>query len=439
MAQQNIALGTTANDGTGDTARAAGGKINANFTELYTGAHVHSATGKTSLADSDEFSLQDSAASYGLKKVTFGNLKTDLQTAYSLVFAPISHAHSATDITSGVMTLNVGGLGTTTSPAYCLTNATAAAVNAQQVSPSIKWSGRGWKTAATAASQATEFQAFVLPVQGATAPTAQLKFQYSVNGGAFADAVAFTSTGQGLFNGGNYNVPWISTAGGYVGLGSGNSTLLQFIANNAEYAVLNHSGFGIGSAHYLGWTSGATVGNLSATKSRIYSPADNTIQFGETTATPLDYLLRGASGIGTNIAAADLCLSGGISTGSAVSGALRFQASASGASGSAAQTLYDVLAITDRYALTISDGVVVTIGSTDGLLIGSQATQKLGFFDTTPVVQPTNVSTITVTNNGDFTGSDMVAQGAIETRIIELQNTLNAVNQRLQSLGLIAD
>lgn len=36
MAQQNINLGTSANDGTGDSPRAGGGKINANFTELYT-------------------------------------------------------------------------------------------------------------------------------------------------------------------------------------------------------------------------------------------------------------------------------------------------------------------------------------------------------------------------------------------------------------------
>lgn len=35
MAQQTIGLGTVANDGTGDDLREAGGKINANFTELY--------------------------------------------------------------------------------------------------------------------------------------------------------------------------------------------------------------------------------------------------------------------------------------------------------------------------------------------------------------------------------------------------------------------
>lgn len=36
MTRQNISTGTSANDGTGDTLRGAGTKINANFTELYT-------------------------------------------------------------------------------------------------------------------------------------------------------------------------------------------------------------------------------------------------------------------------------------------------------------------------------------------------------------------------------------------------------------------
>jgi len=35
MARQNIGIGSSANDGTGDTLREAGTKLNANFTELY--------------------------------------------------------------------------------------------------------------------------------------------------------------------------------------------------------------------------------------------------------------------------------------------------------------------------------------------------------------------------------------------------------------------
>ena len=36
MAKQNIGVGTTANDGTGDNLRAGAQKVNANFSEVYT-------------------------------------------------------------------------------------------------------------------------------------------------------------------------------------------------------------------------------------------------------------------------------------------------------------------------------------------------------------------------------------------------------------------
>ena len=54
MARQNINKGTTANDGTGDTLRAAAGKINDNFVELYTllGGDSAQITQNVSLADS---------------------------------------------------------------------------------------------------------------------------------------------------------------------------------------------------------------------------------------------------------------------------------------------------------------------------------------------------------------------------------------------------
>ena len=52
MAQQTILLGTVDNDGTGDTAKAGGAKINSNFTELYT---LFASLGTASAADSTDF------------------------------------------------------------------------------------------------------------------------------------------------------------------------------------------------------------------------------------------------------------------------------------------------------------------------------------------------------------------------------------------------
>ena len=54
MTRQNISTGTSANDGTGDTLRSAGTKINANFTELYTflGGSANTLSTQISLEDS---------------------------------------------------------------------------------------------------------------------------------------------------------------------------------------------------------------------------------------------------------------------------------------------------------------------------------------------------------------------------------------------------
>lgn len=46
MAQQTINLGAAAGDGTGDSLRAGGTKLNANFTELYTQLTVGGAPGQ---------------------------------------------------------------------------------------------------------------------------------------------------------------------------------------------------------------------------------------------------------------------------------------------------------------------------------------------------------------------------------------------------------
>ena len=54
MTRQNINTGSSANDGTGDTLRSAGTKINENFQEIYTklGGDSSTLTAKISLKDS---------------------------------------------------------------------------------------------------------------------------------------------------------------------------------------------------------------------------------------------------------------------------------------------------------------------------------------------------------------------------------------------------
>ncbi|HBB49602.1 TPA: hypothetical protein DEQ22_01620 [Candidatus Nomurabacteria bacterium] len=96
--------------------------------------------------------------------------------------------------------ITTAGLATTqtTSSGLALVNTTAAtAIAPVQISPAIRWSGFGWKTDATAASQAVDFRAFVTPVQGTSAPTGYLGFESSINGGAYSATPAFVITSAG--------------------------------------------------------------------------------------------------------------------------------------------------------------------------------------------------------------------------------------------------
>lgn len=75
MANQKISLGTLANDGTGDTLRAAGLKINQNFAEIYEflGGDSAGVTTKTTIHDSSGITFQGSTVNSNTIKLTCVN------------------------------------------------------------------------------------------------------------------------------------------------------------------------------------------------------------------------------------------------------------------------------------------------------------------------------------------------------------------------------
>jgi len=155
----------------------------------------------------------------------------------------------------GVTQTNTSGL--------ALTNPTAAAASAQQISPSIRWLGNGWKTNATAASQPVEFQAYVLPVQGTVNPTAEWRLESSINGAAFGTPFRYTSAGNITITGG-------LTAGS--GSQYSTSAILQ--------------GFlGAASASTIGWTS----------RSQMDAPGNGTIRLSNATQTDFTRLMFGGT------------------------------------------------------------------------------------------------------------------------------------------------
>jgi hypothetical protein len=85
-------------------------------------------------------------------------------------------------------------LGTTTADALILQNLTAAANNAQQISPALHFQSRGWGTTA-GTSQSVDFRMYTLPVQGGV-PVANLFIQSSINGGAWGTNLQLGTNGS---------------------------------------------------------------------------------------------------------------------------------------------------------------------------------------------------------------------------------------------------
>lgn len=95
----------------------------------------------------------------------------------------------------GTITTNRDSIGVTSTDGLILSNATAAAAGAQQMSPRIRLTGQGWKTDATAASQTVDWVIENLPVQGAAIPVPDLKLSTQINGGGYVERARFTTGG----------------------------------------------------------------------------------------------------------------------------------------------------------------------------------------------------------------------------------------------------
>lgn len=65
---------------------------------------THAATGKTTPVDADELPLVDSAASNGLKKLTWANLKATLKTYFDTLYAPLTQPFSLSGFYPGAPT-----------------------------------------------------------------------------------------------------------------------------------------------------------------------------------------------------------------------------------------------------------------------------------------------------------------------------------------------
>lgn len=165
-----------------------------------------------------------------------GTAITDGNLATSYIKADGSRALAANwDMGAFQAKNTMTGLGVTQTETngFYLRNSTAAANNAQQISPAITWEGQGWGTTGSA-SQRVNWRAYVLPVQGAANPTSELHIQSAVNAGAYSDRTVIDSSGgittTGAISGGFLK----STNAGSTALFQGNSGNGLQIYNSAN-------------------------------------------------------------------------------------------------------------------------------------------------------------------------------------------------------------
>lgn len=110
---------------------------------------------------------------------------------------------------TGLHTFTPTQAANTSTDGLALLDATAASTGQQQFSPRLRFSGQGWKTTATAASQQADWIIETQPVQGAAAITSGLYFSSQIAGGGYT--IDFV-----LGSGGGITATGAATATGFV-------------------------------------------------------------------------------------------------------------------------------------------------------------------------------------------------------------------------------
>lgn len=134
-----------------------------------------------------------------------------------------------------------------------LANTTAAALGAQQISPSLVLEGQAWNTTSNA-SQSAKYMMDVLPVQGTTI-AATWKLKSSLNGAAYIDALVVSGPGHFAITNGTTETARFSQNGVTLTFGGSGTGFVGI--NNAEGPILGTSMFGM-QYRAAGGASGAS-------------------------------------------------------------------------------------------------------------------------------------------------------------------------------------
>ena len=197
-------------------------------------------------------------------------------------------------------------------------------------------------------------------------------------------------------------------------------------------ASAGNSGIAIGYGSTTTAASQLVIGSSGDPISSVY------IGSGVTAVSPSSITYNATGGSGTNIAGASLTLAGGKGTGTGAGGSVILSTALQATTSSTIQpTLTPRLTIsygavtTDASTATWADALNFVFGSTTGTKIATATTQKIGFWNATPIVQLTTaVGSATLASPGAGTSikSDDTFDGY----------TLQQIVKALRNLGILA-
>jgi hypothetical protein len=169
--------------------------------------------------------------------------------------------------------------------------------------------------------------------------------------------------------------------------------------------------------------------------------AAHVLMMGVSSATPATQCFKGPNGVGTNIVGGKVSFAAGQSTGNATPGKLALQGTASGSSGSTAQTLVDVLTIANASYITLGDATfaaALTLGidASGGLIIGQSDNTALGFWGASPVNQWNTEGTGGIASAGS--GTPILDDSKFTGGAGSLAYTINDIVGALKACGVMA-
>ena len=87
--------------------------------------------------------------------------------------------------------------------------------------------------------------------------------------------------------------------------------------------------------------------------------------------------------------------------------------------------------------ITMADATNIAVDTTTGTKIGTATSQKIGFWNATPVIQQASAAQAAVTPSTDFTGADTVDKATVLAAVQAVETLVNRLRLDLVTVGII--